>query len=203
MKRKTIATLATLGAIALSVAAVQSRPGGWSSGEQDWGNPGGWEAENRGRGEGHWGRGPGGRGGRGPGGGMRGMEMAEALGLSDDQLRQIKSIRRNAAKEIARKKADIRVAQIDMRALMEESQEDRKKIHQQIQAVAALQAQMRILKVDQRLDIKAQLGEEQREIFARLHRGRGQGRHGTPQGKDRGERMHGRRRWRSMEEDPH
>ena len=197
MKRKAIATLATLGAIALSVGAVQSQPGDWGGDERGgWGGPGGWEAENR---DGHWGQGRGGRGGGGPGGGMRGMEMAEALGLSEDQLRKIKSIRHAAAKEMARKQADIRIAQIDMRALMDQAQEDRPKIHEQILAVAALQGEMRILQVDKRLDMKAQLTEEQRQIFEKMHRGRGPGRHGGPRGMDRREGKQGRSRWGSMD----
>ena len=210
MKRRTITILAVVGALVLSVAVVQSQQGDWGSeadggldGPGDWDGPGSWDAEAGGEhGMGQWdGGGPGSWRGRGPGRGMRGMNMAEALHLTDEQQGQIKSIHRAAVKKVARKRADIRVAQVDLHALMDDSQ-DRNKIHDQIQAIAALKAELRIIQVDRRLDVLAQLGAEQQELFRKMHRGRGGRGHGPERGMGRGEHKRGRR-WRMMEGNPH
>ena len=127
------------------------------------------------------------------------MDMVEALHLTDEQQEKAKSIRREAAKEMARKRADLRVAEVDLHGLMDTSIPDRKAIHQQIEKVAALRAQLRIVQVDRQLDLLAQLTDEQQELFHKLHRGRGPGRvHGPGHG-SRDKRMHGRR-WHPPED---
>ena len=70
-----------------------------------------------------------GHGGRGEHG--RGMRALGMLDLSDTQEEEIKSIRREAEKSTARKRADIHVAEVDLRALMDEDEPDRKKVHGQ------------------------------------------------------------------------
>ena len=189
MRGKIIIGTATAAALVLSVASAQSQQ--HDRGERGWGN-GGWDAgvPNEGHGEGGLGM----RHGRRPGRGMVGMDIVEALHLTDAQQEKVKSIHREAAKELARKRADIRVAEVDLHGLMDTSPPNRKAIHQQIEEVASLRAQLRIVQVDQQLDVLAQLTEEQQELFHKLHRGRGPGgSHGPGPGMGRGERMHGRR----------
>ena len=100
--------------------------------------------------------------------GPHGAERFEALDLSETQQEQIKTIHRETAKKKAQKKADIRIAHIDLEALMDEGQTDRKKIHTQIKKIATLRADMKILQVDQRLDIQKLLNPEQRERFKKM-----------------------------------
>ena len=98
-----------------------------------------------------------------------GPQLFEALELSAEQRDQIKAIHRETAKKKARKKADIRIARVDLEALMDQEQADRKKIHKQIKEIAALRAQMKILQVDQDLDIQQTLGPEQRKRFKKMN----------------------------------
>ena len=98
-----------------------------------------------------------------------GPQLFEALELSAEQRDQIKAIHRETAKKKARKKADIRIARLDLEALMDQEKPDRKKIHDQIKEIAALRAQMKILQVDQHLEIQQTLGPEQRERFKKMN----------------------------------
>ena len=52
---------------------------------------------------------------------------------------------------------------------MDEDQPDRKKIHPQVEKIAVLEAGMRILEIDQRLDIQELLTPEQLKKFKKLH----------------------------------
>ena len=97
-----------------------------------------------------------------------GAQLFEALELSAEQQDQIKAIHRETTKKKAQKKADIRIARVDLEALMDQEQPDRKKIHDQIKEIATLRAQMKILQVDQQLDIQQALGPEQRERFKEM-----------------------------------
>ena len=104
--------------------------------------------------------------------GPHGPKLFEALELSAEQQDQIKAIHRETAKKKAQKKADIRIARVDLETLMDQEQPDRKKIHNQIKEIATLRAQMKILQVDQHLDIQQILGPEQRGRFKEINMNR-------------------------------
>ena len=85
------------------------------------------------------------------------------LDLSEEQRKQIKSVRREAARKHIQQQADVRLAHLDLQALMEAEEPDRKEIHAQLKKIAKLQGDMRITQVDQRLDIRELLTPDQRQ----------------------------------------
>ena len=104
--------------------------------------------------------------------GHRGPNMAmmfEGLKLDEDQRAAIETIRIETGKKKARKRADIEVARLELQAMMGADEPERKKIHAQIEKIAGLEAQMRILEVDQQLDIRKLLTAEQRRRFEHMH----------------------------------
>ena len=97
--------------------------------------------------------------------------MFEVLELDEQQRKAIKTLRREAGKKKAQKRADIVIARLDLQELMEEDEPKRDKIHAQIKKIAALGADMRILDVDQRLEVRNLLTPEQRQHFEKMRRG--------------------------------
>ena len=112
--------------------------------------------------------------------GLRAGNLAEHLDLTEEQREQIKSIRRETARKHIQQQADVRLARLDLKALMDTEQPDRKKIHTQLRKIAQLQGDMRISQVDQRLDIRQLLTPEQRQKAKKM-RARGR-RPNRPQG---------------------
>ncbi len=95
--------------------------------------------------------------------GPRHGTFGEHLDLSEEQRKQIKSVRREAARKHIQQQADVRLAHLDLQALMEAEEPDRKEIHAQLKKIAKLQGDMRITQVDQRLDIRELLTPDQRQ----------------------------------------
>ena len=99
------------------------------------------------------------------------------LDLSEEQRKQIKSVRREAARKHIQQQADVGLAHLDLQALMEAEEPNRKEIHAQLKKIAKLQGDMRITQVDQRLDIRELLTPDQRQKAKKMRpRGRQPGR---------------------------
>ena len=125
--------------------------------------------------------GRGGPGPHGPGPQGRGLPfLIEALELDEDQQTRIKAIHRETRKKQIQKEADIGTAAVDLQALMDEDQPDRKKIHAQIKKIANFRAELEILEVDQRLDVQQVLTPEQLEKFRKQPMRRHRQRHREP-----------------------
>ena len=123
--------------------------------------------------------------------------LLDKLELTDAQKTRIKKITLDAQKEEIAKQADLRIARLELRAMMEELKPDRTKIRSQIKKISNLRSEVQIISVNQRLDIKEQLTPEQIKKFQDLRKERskhfrgegprhrkglcrGWGRHGPP-----------------------
>ena len=97
------------------------------------------------------------RGGRGPGLGV----MKQELGLSDAQVTQIEKLRADQQKAAIRRRADVQVAQLELKELMAASTVDEKAVHAQVDKISALQAANMKARVEGQLAFRKVLTPEQ------------------------------------------
>jgi Spy/CpxP family protein refolding chaperone len=115
--------------------------------------------------------GPGMRGGMGPqmcGPGMGrgkgcgpGMAMLHALDLTADQQKKVKGIHERQARLAVQAQADMRIAAMDMRALMSDEKPDKARVDAQIDKIARLRAEMQKSRAATLLEVRSLLTPEQ------------------------------------------
>lgn len=134
-------------------------------------------------------------GGEGPGrpGRRPGLEsMREELGLSDQQVDELRSLFSQHHKGAIRQRADLQVARVELQELIHATNLDEKAIAAKVKAVADLQAAALRARVDGQLAVQKVLTPEQREKLRDLkpgfRGGRGPGGEGRRRGFGRGER---------------
>ncbi|MBI5168284.1 MAG: Spy/CpxP family protein refolding chaperone [Candidatus Eisenbacteria bacterium] len=107
-------------------------------------------------------RGHGGPGGPGMGRGMRHPGMMFAmLDLSDAQKAKMRDIHERAARTQIQARADMQIAQMDMRKLMRADKPDQAAINAQIDKMAQMRASMQKTRVATMLEARAQLTPDQ------------------------------------------
>lgn len=107
--------------------------------------------------------------------GLRHMErLAEQLGLSDDQRKQIEPLLLHYAKEAIRTRADIAVARLEIRQLLSANQPDLSKVKDTLQNIASQEAQLRFDRITTMQDIRKLLTPEQQKQWQAM-RARGMG----------------------------
>lgn len=113
--------------------------------------------------------------------------MKQELGLTDAQVGQIKKLRTDHAKVAIRGRADIQVARIELRDLLDASSVDEKAVAAKVKELSDLKAAALKARVDERLAYRKVLTAEQygklQDLRSRAPMGRGQ--HG-PRGWRRG-----------------
>lgn len=97
------------------------------------------------------------------------LALAQALDLSAEQRERIEQLRREELKQAIALKARIRLLQVEMAELLDSETPERELLGAKIEEVAALEAQLRKLALDTRLDCKAALTSEQLERLEDLH----------------------------------
>jgi len=118
-------------------------------------------------------------GGRGPGGDgrMHGMMMHDGypmwrhlkeLGLNDKQKAEVKEIRNRVMKETIQKKADKRIAGIELRDLLANDTVDMNAIQTKLKQMEALRTDIHLSHIKAREEIKSILTPEQRKKFTEL-----------------------------------
>jgi len=112
------------------------------------------------------------RGPMGVRGMMNGMfippEIADEIGLSEEQKSKIDDITTNHRKDMVTKKAEIEIAQIDLNKLMREENPDMNLVKDQIQKLASLKANMEFAQFKTRIDAKKVLTQEQQDKIKEL-----------------------------------
>ena len=103
----------------------------------------------------------------------------KALGLSDEQIKKIKSLKRETKKKTIRIQAEIDIAEIDLKAMKYAEEVDMTKIAEVMRAIAVNKAEIKIAWMQYKVDSKAVLSDEQRaqlkEIYKKKHAGKGHG----------------------------
>lgn len=107
--------------------------------------------------------------------GHRGMGMMRAghrigkaladLGLDDKQKEAIKDIRTTAKKDAIRKIADIRIAGVELREILDKDQVDMGAVEAKLKQLESLKTDMHMSRIKTLEEIKAKLTPEQRQKF--------------------------------------
>ena len=92
----------------------------------------------------------------------------EKLGLSTEQVRNLERLRNSFEKESIRKEADIRVAKMDLRDLLNAQPVDMSKVEAKVREVERLRADLRFARIRTVEKGKAQLTSDQREKLEAL-----------------------------------
>ena len=90
------------------------------------------------------------------------------LGLSADQERSLKELRGNFEKESIKRTAEIDVAELDLKGLLEADKVDMAKVEASAKKIAMLRADLRVARIKTIEAGKAVLTPEQQEKFKRL-----------------------------------
>ena len=92
----------------------------------------------------------------------------EKLGLSTEQVRNLERLRNSFEKESIRKEADIRVAKMDLRDLLNAQPVDMSKVEAKVREVERLRADLRFARIRTVEKSKEQLTSDQREKLEAL-----------------------------------
>lgn len=102
--------------------------------------------------------------GPGPGGGMnwlvRNEEAAKKLGVTEDQLSQLREITYQGEVQQIRGRADLEIAQIELRRLIDSAKPTEEAIGQAVDKISALEAQLQKARIGEMLKMRQILGEE-------------------------------------------
>jgi Spy/CpxP family protein refolding chaperone len=94
--------------------------------------------------------------------------LAQQLELSDDQRRQVQSLQLNYAKEAIRTRADMAVARVEVRQLLNADQPDLSQVKDKLQQIACKEAQLRFAHITMMQDIRKLLTPEQQKQWRAL-----------------------------------
>ncbi len=106
------------------------------------------------------------RGGEHPGGGQHPlMAMIAALGLDDKQKEDIEAIHIRCMKEMIRKRADVRVAEIELKEILAKDPVDMVTAEAKVKEIEGIKTNLRILHIKSMEEIKSKLTPEQKKKF--------------------------------------
>jgi Spy/CpxP family protein refolding chaperone len=75
------------------------------------------------------------------------LDQKQEIGLSLEQEKRLRDLRTEFSKETARRTADIRVAEIELEALLEQEKWDLSKIEPKVKQIATLQGELRLARI--------------------------------------------------------
>lgn len=106
----------------------------------------------------------------GAGGGIE--RFAEELGLSDEQLKKLKTIKFDAKKKAVVKRSEVKLAHIELREFMQADNPDKGAIKKQVEKIGRLKTDMMLAKVDKKFAVKNILTDEQQAKMKKLRKER-------------------------------
>jgi len=93
---------------------------------------------------------------------------ADELGLSDAQRKQLDDMRRKYSKDIIRLSADSEIAEIDLEALLRESDINLSQVKEALKKVESVKTQIKYLRVEAFVEARKILTSEQRSSLKKL-----------------------------------
>ena len=93
---------------------------------------------------------------------------ADELGLSDEQRKQLDDMRRKYSKDIIRLSADSQIAEIDLEALLRESDINLSQVKEALKKVESVKTQIKYLRVEAFVEARKILTSEQRSSLKKL-----------------------------------
>jgi len=100
--------------------------------------------------------------------GGRALIIIKALDLDDNQAKEVKAILFKLSKEMIRKKADIQVAKIELREILDNEDVNIKAAETKVKQIASLKADAAMMRIQGTEDIKARLTPEQKKKFSKM-----------------------------------
>jgi len=125
--------------------------------------------------------------GKGPGKGMGGgcgmgmwdgahaMYVIKALDLDDNQSAEVKSILHRLQKQMIKKRADIEVAEVELKEILEKDPVDVKTAETKVKQIASLKTEVAMMHIQGIEDVKAKLTPEQKKKLTEMMPMRGMG----------------------------
>jgi Spy/CpxP family protein refolding chaperone len=106
------------------------------------------------------------------------------LGLDENQKEVLKEILRNTMRETIKKQADLDIAQIDLKDLLDKDAVDMKTVESKLNQIASLETEIHLARIKAHEEIKSKLTPDQRKkLKAIMEQGMMMGKMGMMQGK--------------------
>ncbi|TAJ27547.1 MAG: periplasmic heavy metal sensor [Nitrospirae bacterium] len=100
------------------------------------------------------------------------LELKEELHLKPEQVEALKPIETDYREVTIKKQADIRVAEVELGALLDQKKPDREALKNKVKEIGALQTDLMQYRIDALLELREALNDEQHEKFKTLLRER-------------------------------
>ena len=111
------------------------------------------------------------------------MEKLKELGLDDKQKETVQAVHLRTRKEMVRKKADVQVAEIELKEVLSKDPVDLKAAEAAVKKIEGIKSEMRMLHIKTMEEIKANLTPEQKKKFiSTMGMGMGMGKMGHGKG---------------------
>jgi Spy/CpxP family protein refolding chaperone len=107
--------------------------------------------------------------------GAHAMYVIDALGLDDNQATAVKSILQQLQKEMIKKRADIQVAEVELREILGKDSVDVKVAETKVKQIASLKIDAAMMHIQGIEDVKAKLTPEQKKKLTEMMQMRGMG----------------------------
>jgi Spy/CpxP family protein refolding chaperone len=107
-------------------------------------------------------------GGMGMWDGAHAMHVIRALGLDDNQTKEVKTILLKMQKEMIQKRADIQVAEIELREILDNDTVDIKAAETKVKQIASLKTEAAMMHIQGMEDVKAKLTAEQKKKLSEM-----------------------------------
>ena len=108
------------------------------------------------------------------------LEYADKLGLSPDQINKIKSTHRELQKKQARSMADLKIAQIDLKEIMEVKDFDLAKATAQVKKIGDIKTAQKVEMLKAMKEIHSMLNDEQFQKMKHMMHMKMEGRKAAP-----------------------
>ena len=101
-------------------------------------------------------------------GGGHSIHIFSKLGLDDNQLKEVKAIASKMQKDMVRKRADAKIAKIELREILGNDPVDVKVAETKVKQIASLKAEAAMIRIQGIEDIKAKLTPEQKKKLSEM-----------------------------------
>ena len=116
--------------------------------------------------------------------------LKKKLHLSPSQVDALRPVEADYKKAVIRKRADVRIAEIDLGLLIDSPDPDRNRLQTTVDMIGRLKAELMMARIDAFLNVRKELTAEQQETFSKMVHGHMMG-HGYAGSGHKGKRPHG------------
>jgi len=91
------------------------------------------------------------------------LAFSSELGLSAEQTQRVEEIRLKSERKAIKLKADLKLAQLDLRSLLQKDYPDKGAVYKKVEEIGALRTRLEKNRIDTRLEVHNLLSPEQRK----------------------------------------